>query len=237
VDPTIDVFNRDVQKHGGYLYTTNTRLSSQFATQRSTDVVLEMGRMAGRSVLDIACGDGFYVLRFWERGKPLKMVGVDLAGMAVQLAHASKHDRLIDYAISNSHHLPFPNNSFDLVLIQSVLHHDENPTATIGEAFRVAPEILVHEPNGNNLGLKIIEKTSRYHLEHNEKSYASLQLRQWVKRAGGEVTREKFAGFVPMFSPDWLAKSMKLVEPLIESSSIAGALCCAVYVLVAHRLR
>jgi len=35
--------------------------------------------MAGRSVLDVACGDGFYVLRFWERGKPLKMVGVDLA--------------------------------------------------------------------------------------------------------------------------------------------------------------
>jgi hypothetical protein len=105
----------------------------------------------------------------------------------------------------------------------------------IREAFRLAPEVLIHEPNGNNFGLKIIEKTSRYHREHHEKSYSSRRLRRWVEEAGGEVVSQRFAGFVPMFCPDWLARLMKGAEPLLERLPLLNALGCAVYVLVARR--
>ena len=102
-------------------------------------------------------------------------------------------------------------------------------------SFRLAPLILIHEPNGNNFGLKIIEKTSPYHREHGEKSYRSRQITRWIRQAGGQIQWQRFAGFVPMFCPDWLAKTMKTAEPLIERIPGLSALACAVFVVVAAR--
>ena len=64
----VSVFDRDALRHGGYLYTTNPPLSSQLATQRTTDIV--QLQLAGRSVLDIGCGDGFYIIRFFDPCDP-----------------------------------------------------------------------------------------------------------------------------------------------------------------------
>lgn len=231
----IEVFNQDVLDNEGYRYTTNTRLSSRLATQRSTDVILQTSVFAGRSVLDMGCGDGFYTLRFWDRGAPRSMVGVDGAEQAIAIANANKADRPITFEVGDAHHLPYPDNSFDVALVQSILHHDDRPFDMIREAFRLAPQIVIHEPNGNNVGLKIIEKTSPYHREHNEKSYTPFRLVRWVEEAGGRVVQRKFAGFVPMFSPDWLARAMKAVEPVVEHVPPLNALGCAVFVLVAQR--
>src|SRR6478735_941762 len=91
----VDPFNRDAESNDGYLYTTNTSLSSKMATARSTATILGMGRFAGRSVLDMGCGDGFYTFRFWDYGKPRAMVGVDAAEKAVEIANRKKGIRPI----------------------------------------------------------------------------------------------------------------------------------------------
>jgi len=59
INPNVEVFNRDVASNEGYRYTTNIRLSSQLATQRSTDMILGLERFADRTVVDVGCGDGF----------------------------------------------------------------------------------------------------------------------------------------------------------------------------------
>lgn len=229
----VSVFDHDALRHGGYLYTTDAPLSSQLATQRTTDIV--QLQLAGRSVLDIGCGDGFYIIRFFDRGSPRKITGIDASQEAVRVASINRQSRPIQFVAGDARRLPFPDNSFDLALIQSILHHSDSPLDIVREAFRVAPEILIHEPNGNNLGLKVIEKLSRYHREHQEKSYTSYQMRNWIRDAGGEVTYERFAGFVPMFCPDRIAQVMKAVEPVVERIPLLSFLACAVVVLVAKR--
>jgi SAM-dependent methyltransferase len=228
-------FDKDASVHGGYLYTATDRLSCKLATGRSLDVILSTGEFAGRSIIDLGCGDGFYTMRYWDQARPRAVTAVDAAASAVEVANRQKADRPIVFQVADVHHLPFPENSFDVALLQSVLHHDDKPADAIREAFRVAPRILIHEPNGNNFGLKIIEKTSRYHIEHGEKSYGSRRLVRWVEQAGGEVVWRRFAGFVPMFSPDWLARAMKAVEPALERTPGLRALGCALFVLVARR--
>src|SRR5215212_1089844 len=235
IDHNVDPFNRDAIHNEGYLYTTNTSLSSKMATNRSTATILRAGRFFGRSVLDMGCGDGFYTFRFWDHGKPRSMVGVDAAEKAIEIANKKRGNRPITFAVGDAHKLPYPDNSFDLVLIQSILHHDDDPLDMIREVFRLAPEILIHEPNGNNLGLKVIEKASKYHREHGEKSYTSHLLARWIKQAGGRVADRRFAGFVPMFCPDWVARTTKAFEPIVESVPIVNKLGCAVYVVVARR--
>jgi SAM-dependent methyltransferase len=231
----VDVFERDAGANAGYLYTNTTRLSCKLATQRTTAIILETGEMNARSVLDAACGDGFYTIRFWDAGHPARLVAADAATSAIQVAARSSGLRPIRFLAGDAHRMPFGDDSFDVVLLQIVLHHDDDPLNMIKEAFRIAPRVIIHEPNGGNPGLKIIEKTSRYHIEHNERSYSSRQMKKWIAAAGANAVYMKTAGFVPMFSPDWLARGMKFVEPVVERLPWFRSMACAVYVMVAVR--
>jgi ubiquinone/menaquinone biosynthesis C-methylase UbiE len=231
----VDVFDRDAEINKGYHYTKSVRLSCRLATQRSMDAILATASLSNRSVVDVGCGDGFYTIRFWDRAQPRLMVGLDPAGHAISVANTNKENRPVQFLVGDAHQLPFPNNSFDVALVQSILHHDDNPRDVIREAFRVAPKIVIHEPNGNNLGLKVIEKLSRYHREHNEKSYTSSRLRQWIEESGGVIACQRFAGFVPMFCPSVIARTMKALEPLVEAVPLVNKLGCAVIVIVAQR--
>ncbi len=101
-----------------------------------------------RAVLDVGCGDGFYTTQYWDFGRPRRLVGVDAAAQAIEVARSNKGDRQIEFRVGDSHALPFPDDSFDIVLVQSILHHDDAPETTLREAFRVAPQVVIHKPNG-----------------------------------------------------------------------------------------
>jgi SAM-dependent methyltransferase len=233
--PGVDPFDADAATGAGYVYTTQKRLSSQLALARHLELILALGRLGGRSVLDIGCGDGFSTIQFWDAAGPSKLAGVDPAANAIRVANRNRGSRPIDFEAADGHNLPYPDDSFDLALIQGVLHHDDEPRASIREALRVAREVVILEPNGLNPGLKVIEKVSPYHRRHHERSYPRRRLRRWIEAAGGRVEEERFAVFVPMFCPDWMAKLMKRLEPLVERTPGLRSLCCAVYVLRACR--
>jgi hypothetical protein len=99
----------------------------------------------------------------------------------------------------------------------------------------IRAEIVIHEPNGNNFRLKVIEKLSRYHGEHNEKSYTSSQMRHWIEESGGMVACQRFAGFVPMFCPSVIARTMKALEPVVEDLPLVNKFGCAVTVIISRR--
>ncbi|TMK40013.1 MAG: class I SAM-dependent methyltransferase [Actinobacteria bacterium] len=231
----VQPFDRDAGEGGGYVYTTNQRTSSRIALQRHFDLIREAVTFDGRRVLDIGCGDGFSTERFFDEGSPRRMVGLDPAPSAIGVATGRRTDPGLHFVVGDGHRLPWPDDSFDLVLIQGVLHHDDHPVATVREAFRVAPEVLILEPNGNNMGLKVIEKASRYHREHHERSYPTRRLLRWVEECGGTVVHTRFGGFVPMFCPDWMAQVAKALEARVEASSLLAYLGCAVIVVVARR--
>jgi SAM-dependent methyltransferase len=232
---SVEPFIRDAEANAGYGYTTGARLSSRLATQRSTDAVIKTAAFVGRSVLDVGCGDGFYTARIWDAGRPRGLVALDAAGTAVRVAASKVGERPVRFLVADAHRLPFHDDTFDVVLLQSILHHADAPQQLVREALRVASRVVVHEPNGNNLGLKAIERVSKYHLEHGEKSYTPRRVRRWFSEAGAAVVSCQFAGFVPMFCPDLLARLMKLLEPFVESLPVVNALGCAVYVMVAEK--
>lgn len=99
----------------------------------------------------------------------------------------------------------------------------------------MASTVVIVEPNGLNLGLTLLERSSRYHVEHSERSYTRRRLDRWVFAAGGQPVRRQSIGFVPMFSPDCYARLAKRVEPLLERLPAVRALACAQYVLTARR--
>jgi ubiquinone/menaquinone biosynthesis C-methylase UbiE len=234
-DPGVAPFNRDVAANQGYLYTTNASLSSFLANRRLTDAALAAVDFRGKRVLDVGCGDGAYTLELFDRGRPATMRGIDPAHEAVQVARRKKGDRPIRFDVQGADALPYEADSFDLVHVRGVLHHTDRPVDTLREAIRVAPTVIVIEPNGYNPVLKLLERFSRYHIEHRERSFAPVVLKRWVHGVGGTVRSFRYAGLVPFFCPDRMARVLKLLEPVVERAPLVRALSCAVGVYVIVR--
>jgi ubiquinone/menaquinone biosynthesis C-methylase UbiE len=205
------------------------------ATATQCESVMVFDSLRDKNILEMGCGDGFYTFQYWDRSHPKSFTGVDAAPNAVELIRRNAGDRPMTFETGDCHKLRFEDNSFDIVLVQGVLHHDGRPWDMIREAFRIAPEVLILEPNGNSPALKVIEKVSPYHREHGERSYRSATLRRWIQEAGGTVVRERFSGFVPMFCPDWIARGMKRLEPIVEATPAVRAVCCSLYVVLGRR--
>ena len=234
-DSTVAPFNRDATTNAGYLYTTDTRLSSQMANRRLTDATLDAVGFRGQRVIDIGCGDGTYTIELFDRGQPASICGVDPAHKAIEVARQKSSGRKIYFAAENAYKLPYAADSFDIAYIRGVLHHMDRPVDALREALRVAPRVLIIEPNGYNLILKLLERVSKYHREHKEKSYTSRKLDLWIRQIGGLVNSRQWVGLVPFFCPDWMARMLKTMEPVLERIPLVRVCGCAVCVMVAVR--
>jgi hypothetical protein len=60
-------------------------------------------------------------------------------------------------------------------------------------------------------------------------------MRYWIEEGGGVIVYQRFAGFVPMFCPSVIARTMKTLEPVVELLPFVNQFGCAVTVIVARR--
>ena len=91
----------------------------------------------GRSVLEVGCGAGVDLARFARGGA--QATGVDLAESAIELARANFAQQGLQghFEVADGEHLPFPDNSFDLVFAHGVVQYTANPGQLVAEAHRV----------------------------------------------------------------------------------------------------
>lgn len=85
-------------------------------------------------VLDLGCGDGLNVSILRKRGV-LKIVGLDMSKDL--LKEAQKNNPDIKFYLGLAEKLPFKNNRFDVVLVDSVFHHLMEYPKNIAEIKRV----------------------------------------------------------------------------------------------------
>ena len=94
---------------------------------------------AGARVLDIGTGPGVLLVELAALRPDARLTGVDLSADMV----ASARRNLEPYAdrasaqVADVTHLPFEDNSFDLIVSSLSLHHWDNPEAAVPELARV----------------------------------------------------------------------------------------------------
>lgn len=92
------------------------------------------------SVLEVGMGEGEVSSRIRERYPAARQVGIDLPD--AELGASWRHRRLAG-AFADITALPFPADSFDLVLAIEVLEHVTDPGAALGELARVGTTAFV----------------------------------------------------------------------------------------------
>lgn len=105
---------------------------------RAERVASALAAQIGRagSVLDVGCDDGRVLAEVARRVGARRVVGVDVQ------ENPRARARGVEVVVHDGETLPFPDRSFEAVLLADVLHHCASPEAVLREALRVSARVV-----------------------------------------------------------------------------------------------
>jgi len=111
------------------------RYDGQVYCQRVSNVGRFMGDVAGKRVLDLGCGVGFFGGTAQQRGA--RVTGLDFSAVALQLCRQRQPQMAV--LRGDATRLPFASGSFDVVLLNDIIEHlaEDLGRAMLAEVFRV----------------------------------------------------------------------------------------------------
>jgi SAM-dependent methyltransferase len=107
------------------------------------DWIFENISMAKPRILEVGAGNGYFSHQLSLRGE---LVATDISGLQLRFNPAPVKER------SSVYHLPYADNTFDIVISSNLLHHLDTPERAVQEMTRVSRNyVVVSEPNNTNL--------------------------------------------------------------------------------------
>jgi SAM-dependent methyltransferase len=111
-------------------------------------------RWAGKDVLEVGCGMGSDLLQFARGGANVHAIDLTDKGVALTRKRLEMYGFEGDLNVGDAEHLPYPDDSFDLVYSWGVVHLTDDPSKAAAEIVRVAKpggSILVMVYNRHSL--------------------------------------------------------------------------------------
>lgn len=111
-----------------------------YAVERFTSVVPEgKYNLPYEVALEIGCGTGFFLLNLMQGGiiKKGNLTDISSGMVEVALANAKKLSLPVEGKVGDAEKIPFPDNSFDLVVGHAILHHIPEAEVAFKEILRV----------------------------------------------------------------------------------------------------
>jgi ubiquinone/menaquinone biosynthesis C-methylase UbiE len=213
-----------------------TRNEADMAFKKRVQTIFEWINPHDESViLDCACGRGFY-LNMFRYVSRCKLVGLELDWSVIQKAKRNI-GHLPDILLTNAniYQLPYPDNTFDGVILSEILEHVDRDVDGLKEVYRVLKPggvVAITVPNANypfwwdpiNKSLETVFNT---HIgsgplagiwANHVRLYTPDQLSQAVKAAGFVVEEER--AFTHYSFPFIHNLVYGLGKPLLEAGAL-----------------
>lgn len=174
-------------------------------------------RVSGSRVLDIGCGDAGVLIAFAERGASASGLELDEKSLRRARLRAEEHGVSVQLSKGVAEALPYPDGSFDLVILDNVLEHVTDRSRTLAEIRRVlAPDGLLYMVTPKPFSAYSLWNDPHYDLAGLVLLPRSWQIHYFERlRGGGEGTYDvgviptrwrlrrllKAAGLRPIVSP------------------------------------
>lgn len=152
-------------------------------------------RHAAGSILDIGCGFGAY-------SGQLKKEGRTCVGCDVNLHYLKKAAEQGLPVVHVDSRLPFPDRSFDSVLLFEVLEHVPDIKNLLGEAFRVARKnVLITVPNSEHIEVMKANDVTYGHMLSSDHVhfFDAASFRNLLEYHAGQVTIERSDPIYPFW--------------------------------------
>jgi SAM-dependent methyltransferase len=203
----------------GYDHSLPPHVVEHYLRKRTSFVIEHVPMGKG---LDVGCGTGALAERLAEAG--YDMVGVDPSQGMLDVA-GTKAPR-ISTAVASGTSLPFPDDSFDVVITVAVLHHIADAgyvRETLAEMLRVAKRdagrVIVWDHNPRNpywgrLMARVPQDTGE------ERLIPESEVLDGLRSAGGAILLSTQLGLVPDFTPPRALPLAAAIERAVERTPV-----------------
>jgi ubiquinone/menaquinone biosynthesis C-methylase UbiE len=149
-------------------------------------------------VADLGCGSGAFTTLLARAG--YDCVGLDLSPRLIEVGRRKYPE--IEFAQGDIEHLPFPDTSFDGVLLSGVVHHFPDPSRCAAEVHRVlrpGGRFVAFDPNRMNPFMWLYrDRTSPFYsslgVTENERPVLAREVAAVFERAGFDVSSHYLSG-------------------------------------------
>jgi ubiquinone/menaquinone biosynthesis C-methylase UbiE len=90
------------------------------------------------SILDVGCGEGVLSERFARLMPDVPITGLDVPDPGLEEEWRRRAKANLSFVAGSAYELPYPDDSFDLVMALEVFEHLEHPAKALSEMQRVA---------------------------------------------------------------------------------------------------
>lgn len=162
-----------------------------------------LGGYKGRKTLEVGSGRGIDSLRMAQKGAIVHLVDVTRQALEITLSIRSDVKVNVCPIQADGEHLPFKDQSFDLVFSQGVMEHPGNNLKILQEQARVAKQngyVLIDVPNKYSLQTPIrgIQLSLGRWPYGEEYPYSPASLSDLVKQAGLKPVKFYGRGLIPV---------------------------------------
>lgn len=173
-------------------------LQRMWHTRKLKMVIKLMGgeKNMPKNVLDVGSASGWFLSELALRYPKASYAGVDVYKKAID--YGKKRYKNLQLICSDAHSLPFPNESFDVVICAEVLEHVKSPEKVLREIKRVLTKdgTAIIEMDSGNLLFRVIWywwtrlrrgvwRDSHIH------AFNTKKLENMIKNSGFIITRKK----------------------------------------------
>ena len=155
-------------------------------------IIRKAGAMNG-SVLEIGTGKGNLMVLLAKKTDKVITVDVSKEDQRSAILNAASENVLdkIKFVTCNGEKLPYPDNSFNVVISSNAFHHFEHPFAVISEMMRVCRKKLIIADFNSN-GLKKIREIHRSEGRKHEEKCGDLSIiGTYLKEHGFKVKEDE----------------------------------------------
>ncbi len=192
-----------------------TDLEKNRHDQKSLSVI------AGKTVLEIGCSSGVMAAKYSQRAS--HVTGVDISDEGIEKARQRDIPNA-RFECCDAHALPFGDNSFDVVIVNSLLHHLDLK-ASFEEISRVlnAQGVLIYrEPLGTNPLFQLYRSLTPASRTEDERPFTFADLRLF--RQYFNLVDMRWFGFFSLASAfhqkEWLREKTTALDHLLSKTPL-----------------
>jgi 2-polyprenyl-3-methyl-5-hydroxy-6-metoxy-1,4-benzoquinol methylase len=172
-------------------------------TDRSSQRFWEtVGRPRGLTILDFGCGNGWLSVALAKQGN--RVHGFDISSVLVQsarqMAEASNVADRATFIEMAAENLDYPDETFDMVIGESILHHTDLDVALerIRRVLKPGGRAIFLEPLNQNIALKIWRALTPWRRTRTERAFTRQDIASVRKTF--PATRFSYHAFASMFT-------------------------------------